>query len=148
MDTDEAQLHELLSTSASGSVHRMTHYVYLRSPGTIRGAAAELSARGFEVVEDRNAMGPGLLLAMQLVIPSREGLRRSRELLEAIAERHGGEYDGWEAEPLSSRDRRAPATAAAAPSDPVGADAPSDPTASRAPPPATRRGPSAPASTG
>lgn len=147
MDTDEAELHALLRASAPGAIHRMTHYLYLRSHQAVLRVGAELQTRGYEVVEDRNVLGPGWhLLAHHLVVPSRDGLRKARELFESLADGEGGDYDGWEAELLSPLDRRAAPNAPRASASQAGE--PSAPTASPAPPAGARTGRNAPASTG
>jgi regulator of RNase E activity RraB len=81
------------------------HYLYLPSQEAAHEAAAALCRRGFTtaISEPENAAAntePGGgwgVLALEKAIPSALHLRTVRRIFTALAEKYGGDYDGWEA---------------------------------------------------
>jgi Regulator of ribonuclease activity B len=86
-------------TAATGGTRPRTfaHYLYVGSEKVAKQMTAEVAALGFEASRRRGAEGDWLVLARQSVVPSEEVIGAARRSLEALAERLGGEYDGWQA---------------------------------------------------
>lgn len=76
----------------------LRHYLYFRTEESARAAGEELRAGEFEVGVDRAARGrTWLALAEHDLLLTEEAIAGVRSQLEDLAERLGGEYDGWEA---------------------------------------------------
>jgi Regulator of ribonuclease activity B len=77
------------------------HYVYVPSPTSATAAADEARAYGFEAtVKDPLPAYPDQWLVLcerHDAVLDPEYVRTCGDWFEALAERHGGEYDGWEA---------------------------------------------------
>jgi hypothetical protein len=53
----------------------------------------------FSAVHQVGALGvEWLVLARHEIVPTVEAIHATRRIVETLAIRHGGEYDGWEAE--------------------------------------------------
>jgi hypothetical protein len=95
-------LHQLMQAGADLKQPRHTvHYLYFASPEAATAASHEAEARGFEVeVRDPLPAYPGqwsLVCGQHGVVVDPPTVRDHGDLFDALAERHGGEYDGWEA---------------------------------------------------
>jgi hypothetical protein len=79
------------------------HYLYLPSEAVASQAARELYEEGYAVERrpsadaHNNPPNPWLVLAKIETIVNEAQVTRARALFTALAVRHGGEYDGWEA---------------------------------------------------
>jgi hypothetical protein len=73
-------------------------YLYFTKEQDGERAAADLASEGFFGSLGRNEAGDSWLAKVELeAVVSDETIRDLSELLRAIARRHNGEYDGWEA---------------------------------------------------
>lgn len=96
---DRAALKYLRSVSSPDAVHFVLHYLYSPKKRAAAAAAAELRSLQFETEERIGADDINwLVLACHRIVPTEEAIAAARRTMEAVAERHGGEYDGWEAE--------------------------------------------------
>ncbi len=75
---------------------RLSHYLYFPERETGEAVAAELRRRGFDVRSRMGADEVNWLVLASHVLESPEQLPAVRSELEHLAERHAGEYDGWE----------------------------------------------------
>ncbi len=101
MDDDRAALAELMRASKAGSSHDFLHYLYFPTHGAACAAASELRQGGIRTQERLGADGVNwLVLARQDVVPTEHSIAATRQLMESLVRRHGGEYDGWEAEAI------------------------------------------------
>ena len=99
--TDSSALAALVCAGADLDEPRhVMHYLYVLSEGAAYLAAAELVAAGWYVDVEGPVGGEDdwLVLAEDLArVVDEPGLRETRLLLQELAERFVGEYDGWEA---------------------------------------------------
>lgn len=83
------------------------HYLYFRSLEAAQVAADELRMKGYEV-DVRDSPGGSLMqqtsgesqfccVAETRAVPAEADVFATTKYMNALAERHGGEYDGWEA---------------------------------------------------
>jgi hypothetical protein len=99
MALDRDALEELRAVSDMDAVHVVQHYLYFPLEQGARQVGNILRERGFLVEERLGADGINwLVLAKDRMVPTEAGIGEMRALLEEIAEKNGGEYDGWEAE--------------------------------------------------
>jgi hypothetical protein len=99
MADDHAALEELRRSSRVAGPHVVLHYLYFPRRDAAGATAAELRARGFATEERLGADGVNwLVLARHQIVPSEETIAGVRPVMEDLARRHGGEYDGWETE--------------------------------------------------
>jgi hypothetical protein len=97
--TDRDAIEELRRTSNTEEPHLVAHYLYFQRKDAAARTAVELRARGFRIEERLGADGVNwLVLARHDAIPTEKAIASVRKTLEQLAERLGGEYDGWEAE--------------------------------------------------
>ena len=78
----------------------VVHYVYAGDEPAARAVADEIAARGFSVeVRDPHPEHPGQwpVVAETHVVTTFDFVRETTDFFEAVAARHGAEYDGWEA---------------------------------------------------
>jgi hypothetical protein len=103
-DGDRTALEELRQSSQAGAVHSLLHYLYFPRRADADAAAAELRKGSVEVEQRRGADGTNwLVLARQNALLSDTLLAAIRDSMEDLAERGGGEYDGWEAATLPQK---------------------------------------------
>jgi regulator of RNase E activity RraB len=96
---DRLGLGEVAKVSDVTAPHLISHYLYLPTREAAASVANELCAQGFETEERLGADGTNwLVLAGHKVVPSEDLIAANRRLMEALAEKFGGEYDGWEVE--------------------------------------------------
>jgi hypothetical protein len=99
MPDDRAAVEELRRLSAFTRPRMVLHYLYFPRQEAAAATTAELRGDGFATEERRGADGINwLVLARHQIVPSEEAIARVRDVMEALARRFGGEYDGWEAE--------------------------------------------------
>jgi regulator of RNase E activity RraB len=70
------------------------HYLYFDRHREAKRAASELRQAGYRVDLDRSG-SQWRVLAQHQLLPNEEALEEAIEFLEGLAERYGGEYDGW-----------------------------------------------------
>jgi regulator of RNase E activity RraB len=104
IDSPDKKVLEILSEHATpGAMHRVFHYLYFENQHSATSVTAELRNRGFEVTDVRSGAGTRwLVLACHEIAPSEEEIENCREVMEALAESSGGNYDGWEVEILAN----------------------------------------------
>lgn len=84
------------------------HYLYFKSMSAAELAATELRGRGFEKVDVHPAPGSSLwkrlrgkceysCVAETHAVPSEANVFATTRQMNELAEKHGGDYDGWEA---------------------------------------------------
>ena len=78
---------------------RVDFYLYFPSQETAIAAADDLRSDGYPTIVARAADGDSgwLVLATRTIVLTGGDLRREQQRLDALARRHGGEYDGWNA---------------------------------------------------
>lgn len=95
-------LHQLMQAGADLKQPRHTvHYLYFASPEAATAASHEAQERGFDAeVREPLPDYPGqwsLVCGRHRVVVDPATVREHCDLFEELAERHEGEYDGWEA---------------------------------------------------
>jgi hypothetical protein len=75
---------------------RLSHYLYFPTQEAGEAVASALRKRGFEVESRLGADDVNWLVLASHVLEAPEALPSVRAELEHLAERHSGEYDGWE----------------------------------------------------
>jgi hypothetical protein len=99
MNDDREALKHLYSATAPGRSHRVNHYLYFPTQKTATAVAKILRDEGFTTEVRLGAEGTDwLVLASHNIAPSEEAIATSRKLMEGLAEKEDGEYDGWEVE--------------------------------------------------
>lgn len=99
MADDRSALEELRGSSGLAGPHVVLHYLYFPRQEAAASTAVELRSCGFATEERLGADGiHWLVLARHQIVPSEETIARTRHMMEELAQRRGGEYDGWEAE--------------------------------------------------
>lgn len=88
--------------------HHTIHYLYFKSNDRAHAAAAELRALGYEILRVERAPAPLLkrlfgpkefsCIAEAHAVPSEEAVFATTDRMNELAARHGGAYDGWEAD--------------------------------------------------
>ena len=100
-DYDEDAAHVLITEAGAepDGLVPVEHWLYFPDEETARAVAGAASELGFgvEVEESAEDDGSWLLRATRDMYPRAEVFARARHPLMAMAERTGGEYDGWEA---------------------------------------------------
>src|SRR3712207_1848767 len=74
------------------------HYLYFDDEAAARAAAEQVSGYRVEVEPSAGDDGRWLLLLTHEMVVYVDAFAEVHETLEGVAERHDGEYDGWEAE--------------------------------------------------
>jgi hypothetical protein len=101
MSPNEQVLAAMAESSDMGKPHVVGHYLYFKTRPDAMAAKKDLKKLKFEC-EPLQKIGsderPWLVLARHLIVPTFEAIEAENERLMALAEKHGGEYDGWEAE--------------------------------------------------
>ena len=99
MSDDKAALAALLESSIPGTAHVVRHYLYFPTEDSAGRVAVALRHGGFSIEERLGADEVNwLVLARHEIVPSEELIAATRQVMESLAARNGGEYDGWEAE--------------------------------------------------
>ena len=99
MSGDERALVELAAISDINVPHVILHYLYLPTDEAATSVATELRRHGFKTEKRIGADGVNWLVqACHEDIPSESLITSTRELMESLVYKSGGEYDGWEAE--------------------------------------------------
>jgi hypothetical protein len=99
---DRLALEELARVSRRGAVCEVQHYLYVPDETAAEAVAASVRDHALDATTRLGADGVNwLVLARHLLIPTEDAIGRIRVILEDLAERHGGEYDGWEAKVLN-----------------------------------------------
>lgn len=76
--------------------HDIDFFLYFPTEQAARAAALALDGRGFAVETGKAAQGPKWLMQLtRRMHPVERDLVALRRELDALAARHGGEYDGW-----------------------------------------------------
>jgi hypothetical protein len=108
-DQDHAVLAALANAGSDLSKPAHTiHFLYFKSRASADAAAEELRQQGFSPVRTAVAPAPSLLkrligprryscIAETRAVPAEAAVLATSRMMEALAERHGGKYDGWEA---------------------------------------------------
>jgi regulator of RNase E activity RraB len=96
---DKQAVNELASVSDTDAPHVILHYVYLPNKEAAASVAQELRSSGYETEERLGADGADwLVLARHVAVPTGELMVSTRQTMETLVSRFGGEYDGWEAD--------------------------------------------------
>jgi regulator of RNase E activity RraB len=99
MSDDRAALAELYQASEPGKSHVVRHYLYFPTEDGAAEVASRLKISGFMTEQRLGADGVNwLVLARHEVVVSEELIEATRLMMVVLAEKVGGEYDGWEAE--------------------------------------------------
>ena len=98
MSGDQLALDALFQASGVGKLHLFRHYLYFCSESEGADAAEQLQRMGYTTEEIPEADGSWLVRATHEVRPTSDGVSLLRQAMERLANRFGGEYDGWEAE--------------------------------------------------
>lgn len=99
---DLAVLAQLVHAGADLSQPRhVLHYLHFSTEEAARHAEPEARAAGWDV-EVRPPLPAypdlwSLICQRRDVVVNPDTVRQSHDVLQALADRHGGEYDGWEA---------------------------------------------------
>jgi len=98
---DLAVLHQLMTAGADLSTTRhVVYYSYAASEAVARAMATEAEAREFSAaVREPLPQYPGQwsVVCETHAVTSPDFVRESDDFFQELADRHGGEYDGWEA---------------------------------------------------
>jgi regulator of RNase E activity RraB len=77
--------------------HPIDHYLYFRSEPDARAAANELERLGYVVQPvEQDRKGDWLVVASKPSVPSFAIVRENSRMLNALAKKYAGMYDGWE----------------------------------------------------
>jgi len=95
---DVQVLQELSKVSNLAFKHEVTHYLYFRKKNNAATTVRELKKAGFEVESNLSAdRSTWLVLAKHQIGPTEEAIADAVIRMEELAEKHTGQYDGWEA---------------------------------------------------
>jgi hypothetical protein len=101
MSPDEQVLAAMAESSDMDKPHVVDHRLYFKTRPDAMAAKKELTKLKFQC-EPLQKIGSGerpwKVLARHLIVPTFEAIEAENERLTALAEKYGGEYDGWEAE--------------------------------------------------
>jgi len=92
-------LDAMSETSDLSKPHVISHRFYFAKRADAMALKKELTKRKFQGEPIRNLESgdkPFVLVAHHLMVPDFDALEEEGERLRALAEKHGGEYDGWE----------------------------------------------------
>lgn len=96
---DRVALEQLRQSSRRTGPHVVLHYLYFPHQRGAVAVVAELRNAGVATGERLGADGINwLVLARHEIVLSEEAIARIRQVMEDLAGRYGGEYDGWEAD--------------------------------------------------
>ena len=92
-------LNKLLEVSTAGVPHVVEHFLYFRDQSSADAALVELRQNGFRAEVVPSAAVPNWrVIATHEIIPSQDSIASARAIMEALASRYDGKYDGWGAE--------------------------------------------------
>jgi regulator of RNase E activity RraB len=96
-DVDLATLEELTRVGSDLTQrHEVEFYLYCPTQEQAAAVAEELGREGYGIRLDHSSTeGDWLCLATRHMVPTLTELRELRVRFVALAERHGGAYDGW-----------------------------------------------------
>lgn len=99
LEGDRRVLAEMARAGANlAKAAEVNYYLYFRERSTADSAAAEAGSGPLTATVRRAADGSAwLLLVSGTMVPSEAAIREHTVRLVEIAQRYGGEYDGWEA---------------------------------------------------
>lgn len=99
---DSEALNELMKVSKRDSRHSFRHFLYFAQEVAADKAAEILRKKGFQTEKRRDTEDASwLVIACNQVLPSEKLLTGIRNCLEKLADRLGGEYDGWESDTVT-----------------------------------------------
>ncbi len=101
-DGDHKVLEQMIARGTNLALPRHTvYYLYFENLEAARSAAQELSSHGYEAKSGMPSQIPTRniwpVIAEKIVVVNEASVTQDRVLLTSVAERYGGEYDGWEA---------------------------------------------------
>lgn len=81
-----------------GKPHEIDFWLYFPSKSSATAAAAEMRSVGYLVlsVDQQPGRADWRLRAQRRMLPRLDSMVATTRTLEAIAQRNGGDYDGWE----------------------------------------------------
>jgi len=96
-DPDQKVLDQLhIAGSDLSKAHKIQFFLYFPSEEKATEASADIQAEGLHVEVQKGTTGTEwLCLAKKEMIPEHSELVRLRNVLESIAKKLNGEYDGW-----------------------------------------------------
>lgn len=97
-DFDDNDVHPFVFGSGGGvpdSPQPLRHFLYFKNPEAASIVAAELRRRGFSVKEGMNGDEWGVR-ALHSIIPTEEAVENVEDMMDTLADKWNGEYDGWE----------------------------------------------------
>jgi hypothetical protein len=100
-DADRRTLEQLREAGADLSRPTLfKHFLVFRAEGSADASHRWLKHRGYlgHVARPQRPQEPWAVIVQNQGIPSPPSIARMRAVMEATANRYGGEYDGWEAE--------------------------------------------------
>lgn len=96
---DTLTIRALADVSDASTPHSIAHFLYLPAEENAAAIAGELARLGFIVQELPPEQDEDwLVLARHEIVPTETAIIATRAQLTELAERFGGNYDGWEAE--------------------------------------------------
>ena len=99
MTDDRTALDELYQVSVPGRVYTVLHYLYFPTQKAAADIASLLRREGFKTEGRLSADGTDwLLLVRHKVVPTEEIMLAARQMMEGLAAKKDGQYDGWEIE--------------------------------------------------
>ncbi len=96
VERDKAVIDRLIELGADLSEPRdVEHFLVFNEEQAAQAAAAELGDYDTSVVSRDDEAEPWGVAAVKRLVVSMESIADERQRLSAVAQRHGGEYDGW-----------------------------------------------------
>ena len=96
---DRDAFEQLCAATVPGRAHTIHHYLYFPTKKAATDVATILRGQGFRTEDRLGAEGTDwLVLASHDMVPSSEDFGSIRELMEDLACKKDGDYDGWEIE--------------------------------------------------
>ena len=94
---DEKTLTQLREAGSDLSKpHEIDHWLYFPAQAPAQAVAKELAAKGFSSVSVAKSKNEWQVKAHNRMVPSSAAVASTTKILESLAAKHGGEYDGWE----------------------------------------------------
>ena len=99
MTNDTAALKQFFTSASKTEKHVVVHYFYVKDEEVAASLAADASSRGFVTEVMPSGEGTGCCVtATHTLLLADDVIMTLRRDLEALARKHRGEYEGWEAE--------------------------------------------------